>query len=136
MNSYRKPFRVNSAERKVMGVCAGIADHFEIDVTLVRVGMALAVLMTFPLVLIAYFVLGGVASAGTPRVGRTAATAPRLDPSAADATRQRMRDLDARMQAIETYVTSNNNALAREIDELRGAAVTPTGRRGRWRRCK
>jgi hypothetical protein len=30
-----------------------------------------------------------------------------------------MRDLDARMQAIETHVTSSNTALAREIEELR-----------------
>ena len=34
-------------------------------------------------------------------------------------TRARMRDLDARMQAIETHVTSSNVMLAKEIDELR-----------------
>jgi phage shock protein C len=120
VGSYRKPFRVNSAEGKVMGVCAGIADHFEIDVSLVRVGMALAVLMTFPMVLIAYFILGAVASEGRQRSRRMApANAPRLDARSADATRERMRELDARMQAVETYVTSSNTALAREIDELR-----------------
>jgi hypothetical protein len=30
-----------------------------------------------------------------------------------------MRSLDLRMQAIETYVTSSNSKLAREIEELR-----------------
>ena len=33
--------------------------------------------------------------------------------------RERMRNLDLRMQAIETYVTSSNSRLAREIEELR-----------------
>jgi hypothetical protein len=30
-----------------------------------------------------------------------------------------MRNIDLRMQAIETYVTSSNSSLAREIEELR-----------------
>ena len=34
-------------------------------------------------------------------------------------SRERMRNLDLRMQAIETYVTSSNSQLAREIEELR-----------------
>jgi phage shock protein C len=120
VSSYRKPFRVDRTEAKVMGVCAGIADHFDIDVSLVRVGMALAILVTFPMVLIAYFILAAVASgAGQRRCRTRPATAPRLDAASAEATRQRMRDLDARMQAVETYVTGSNTALAREIDELR-----------------
>ncbi len=120
MSSYRKPFRLDRSEAKVMGVCAGIADHFEIDVSLVRVGMALAILVTFPMVLIAYFILAAVASnTGQRRCRATPATAPRLDAQSGEATRQRMRDLDARMQAIETYVTSSNTSLAREIDQLR-----------------
>lgn len=119
MGSHRRPFRVNSGEGKVMGVCAGIADHFDMDVSLVRVGMALAALMTFPVVLIAYFILAGIASDGRQRQRVAPASAPRFDAASADATRQRMRDLDARLQAIETHVTSSNTALAREIDELR-----------------
>ncbi len=119
MQTYRKPFRVNCEERKVMGVCAGIADHFDIDVSLVRVGMALAILTTFPMVLVAYFILGAIASDGRHRRRSAPAGAPRLDKVSAEATRQRMRDLDARMQAVESYVTNSNTALAREIDELR-----------------
>ena len=120
MGSYRRPFRVNKGAGKVMGVCAGIADHFDMDVSLVRVGMALAVLMTFPVVLIAYFVLAAIASDDRTRGRRpTPAGASRLDAPSVEATRQRMRDLDARIQAVETHVTSSNTALAREIDELR-----------------
>jgi phage shock protein C len=120
VGSYRRPFRVNKAEGKVMGVCAGIADHFDMDASLVRVGMVLAALTTFPLVLIAYFIMAAVASAAGPRVGRTSpAMAPLAGAPSAEGTRQRMRDLDARMQAIEAHVTSSNTALAREIEELR-----------------
>jgi len=119
VSSYRKPFRVNKTEAKVMGVCAGIADHFDVDVSLVRVGVALAVLTTFPVVLIAYFILAAIASEGRQQRRMAPAGAARLDAPSAEATRQRMRELDARMQAVETYVTSSNTALAREIDELR-----------------
>ena len=119
MGSYRKPFRVNSREGKVMGVCAGIADHFDVDVSLVRVGVALAVLTTFPLVLIAYFILAAFGSDGGQRRRMAPVAAPRIDAPSAEMTRQRMRDLDARMQAVESYVTSSNTALAREIDQLR-----------------
>jgi phage shock protein C len=120
VDSYRRPFRVNSSEGKVMGVCAGIADHFDVDVSLVRIGMAIAVLTTFPMMLIAYFIVAMVASEKERRSPRSAPPPTRqMGAPCAEATRQRMRDLDARMQAVESYVTSTNTALAREIDELR-----------------
>ncbi len=118
MGSHRK-FRLNKAEGKVMGVCAALADHFEVDVTLVRVGMALAILMTFPVMLFAYFILAMVAQSGGRRAPRDWGEPPWVSEVSAEATRQRMRDLDARMAAIETHVTSPNAALAREIDALR-----------------
>jgi phage shock protein C len=121
VSSLRKPFQLNRDEGKVMGVCAGIADHFDIDVTLVRIGMALTILATFPLMLVVYFIMAAVAQQGSRDRRRPARTdrGARVEAPSADATRQRMRDLDARMQSIETYVTTNNSALAREIEELR-----------------
>lgn len=123
MRAHRQDFRLNKMDGKVMGVCAGISDHFDIDVTLVRVAMVLALILTFPLVGFAYLAVAMVAkSGGGARVSydrRDYAAAPRLSPSSVEATRERMRDLDQRMQAIEAHVTSSNSALAREIDELR-----------------
>ena len=123
MGSHRRSrFRLNKAESKVMGVCAGLADHFDVDVTLVRVGVALGIVMTFPVGLFAYLILAMVAQSGGGRrrqAREREAPAPRLSEARADATRDRMRDLDARMQAIETYVTSSNSELAKEIDALR-----------------
>ena len=34
----------NVKEKKIMGVCAGVADYYGIDVSLVRIGWALSVL--------------------------------------------------------------------------------------------
>jgi phage shock protein C len=116
---HRRPFELNRSEGKVLGVCAGIADHFDMDATLVRVGMALAILLTFPVMLFAYFILAAIAGSGARRVRHGAGHAPRLSDASVEATRQRMRELDQRMQAIEAHVTGSNTALAREIDELR-----------------
>ena len=68
----------------------------------------------FPWTLIAY----GVAYAvGQPQ--RPAPATPRPARAGREESRERMRNLDLRMQAIETYVTSSNSRLAREIEELR-----------------
>ena len=116
----RGKFRLNRKDGKIMGVCAGLSDHFDIDVTLVRVAMVLALVLTFPGAGFAYLVMGLVAdSGGMSHRFEPDGRAPRLSAHSVEETRARMRDLDARMQAIETHVTSSNVALAKEIDELR-----------------
>lgn len=115
----RKPFRLDRSNGKVLGVCAGLADHFDVDVTLVRVAFALAVATTFPVALIGYFIVAAATDTKHGRAHREPVPAPLSVPSAA-ATRDRLRDLDARMQAIESeIVDSRDSALAREIDALR-----------------
>ena len=63
---------------------------------------------------IAYFV-------GRPQQGRRsfAPSRPASGSVSREEARERMRSLDLRMQAIETYVTSSNSRLAREIEDLR-----------------
>ena len=104
---------MDRAEGKLLGVCAGLARHTGVDVTIIRVGVVLVTLMgAFPWTLIAY---GIAAFVGQGR-GRPAAPG-RL--AGREESRERMRSLDLRMQAIETYVTSSNSRLAREIEDLR-----------------
>ena len=114
MRARSRRFEVDKAEGKFLGVCAGIANHMGIDALLVRVGLVLVTLMgAFPWTVIAYFVAAFVG-----RPGRPARYAPsRL--AVREESRERMRNLDLRMQAIETYVTSSNSRLAREIEDLR-----------------
>ena len=114
MRGNRNRFALDRAQGKLLGVCAGIANHTGVDVTIVRVALVLVTLLgAFPWTVIAYFVAALVAG----RAGRGERRYARL-PSREE-SRERMRSLDLRMQAIETYVTSSNSRLAREIEDLR-----------------
>jgi phage shock protein C len=107
-------FELDRAEGKFLGVCAGIANHTGVDATIIRIGLVLVTLMgAFPWTVIAYFVAAFVGS----RRRAPAHAHSRL--AVREESRERMRNLDLRMQAIETYVTSSNSRLAREIEELR-----------------
>ena len=105
-------FEVDRENGKLLGVCAGIARATGVDATIIRIAVvALAILSSFVAICILY---GGAAIVGQQRRG----TAPaRLAQS--DELRDRMRAHDLRMQAIETYTTSANSRLAREIEDLR-----------------
>jgi phage shock protein C len=120
-------FYLDRANRKWSGVCAGIADYLGVDVTLVRVGAVLLTLVGgFPWTLIAYWVTAHI----TPDKPRDFAeegpdktkfwqgvrTSPRR--TIRD-VRSKFRDIDRRLGDVETYVTSSNTRLAREIEQLR-----------------
>jgi phage shock protein C len=111
-----KRFEVDRANGKVLGVCAGLANSTGLDVTVVRIGAVLtALLVSIPWILALYVVLGIVGS----RARRSVARSGPIRGADREESGERMRNLDLRMQAIETYVTSSNSRLAREIEELR-----------------
>jgi phage shock protein C len=118
MNMRGKKFEVDRANGKIAGVCAGFANMTGMDVTIVRIGLVLlTITIAFPWSLIAY---GVAAFAGQPKRGASSASSRSTPRSVSrEETRERVRNLDLRMQAIETYVTSSNSQLAREIEELR-----------------
>jgi phage shock protein C len=114
MRSLRE-FRIDRGNGKILGVCAGIANHMGWDPTFVRVGMALLMLAgPFPWTLAAYALVGVFAK--------------RLRPGEEESYRQRRatpEDLAeasilARRQAeIDSCVASADSSLAREIEQLR-----------------
>jgi phage shock protein C len=55
-------FRLDKERGKAMGVCAGIADHFDIDVTLVRIAFVVGTLAGFGSLLIVYLAIGLIAN--------------------------------------------------------------------------
>ena len=127
MSARRTKFYLDRRNRKLMGVCAGIADYTGIDATWVRVGTVLLTLLGgFPWTVIAYFVTGWVAG---DRPREFADSDPeqekfwqgvRAKPGRSiREVRSRFRDLDRRLAEVETHVTSQNSRLAREIDALR-----------------
>lgn len=56
-----KSFRLNKANAKFMGVSAGIADYFGVDVTLVRLAWVVGTLVGFGSLLLIYLAIGLIA---------------------------------------------------------------------------
>jgi phage shock protein C len=50
-------FRRKSSEKKIWGVCAGIADYFRIDVSVIRILWVALTFLTFPLGALAYVLM-------------------------------------------------------------------------------
>lgn len=115
----KKIFQLDKSNGKWMGVCAGIANYTGVDATFVRVAAVVVTLLgAFPWTLIAYVAAGLLAKSKSHRSldGFEASSSPRLSTYE---VRSQMRDIDRRMAEVETYVTSQNTQLAREIEELR-----------------
>jgi phage shock protein C len=122
-----KTFYLNKQEGRFMGVCSGIADYTGVDATWIRIGAVVATLLgAFPWTLLAYGVTAwlaqprpsGAYNVYDPRsAGRARASAYDL--------RMNMRDIDRRMAEVETYVTTDNSSLAREIEQLRDTRPAP-----------
>ena len=114
MSMRGKRFEVDRENGKLLGVCAGLANHTGIDATIFRIALVLTtVLGAFPWTVIAYV---AAFLAARRRSSGTAYAPARVSREEA---RERLRSMDLRMQAIETYVTSSNSRLAREIEDLR-----------------
>lgn len=113
----RRKFEVDRSEAKLMGVCAGIANHLGVDVTFVRVGVVVGTLIGgWPWTVIAYVALGFIGNARRVRGERGAHAAVGYDHEGGG---ERLRDFDRRLAEIDTYVASSNSQLAREIEDLR-----------------
>ena len=122
----RTRFYRDKQNGKVLGVCAGIADYTGFDVALVRICFLAAVFMSGGSVLPFYFIAGWVAPT-KPREFDYRGTEERqfwqgvrASPArAARDIRSRLKDIDRRLADIESYVTTENRSLAREIEQLR-----------------
>jgi phage shock protein C len=126
MSARRTKFYLDCRNRKLMGVCAGIADYTGIDATWVRVGTVLLTLLGgFPWTVIAYFITGWIADdrprefADNPEQNKFWQGVRAKPSRSIRDVRSSFRDIDRRLADIETHVTSHNSRLAREIDALR-----------------
>jgi phage shock protein C len=126
MTSQRTKFYLDKQNGKWAGVCAGIADYTGVDVTVIRLGFVLGTFMLSGMMLMAYFIIAWMApkkprdlqdeTADEKKFWQGVRANPRR--TARD-VRLRFRDIDRRLADVETYVTSSNNRLAREIEQLR-----------------
>jgi phage shock protein C len=114
----KKSFRLDRANGKIMGVCAGLANYLGVDVTFVRVGAVLVTLLgAFPWTLIAYGVAAYLAKSRTRELD-DATSAPAVRGSLRG-LKETTRDSDRRLAEVDSYVAQADSRLAREIEELR-----------------
>lgn len=123
-NTCRTKFYLDKDKKKLLGVCAGIADYTGINVLWIRIGMIIGVCMGFGLLIPLYLLIGWLA----PRKPRDLYVnedeekfwrSVRSNPSVSTRDiKARFRDLDRRLADIERYYTNNNRRLAEEIDNL------------------
>jgi phage shock protein C len=111
---------------KWLGVCAGIADYTGLDVTVIRIGTVVLTLFAQGTPILAYLIAAWLAPRKPSElVHETPEDAKfwqgvRASPSrTVRDVRSRFRDIDRRLADVETYVTSSNTQLAREIERLR-----------------
>ncbi len=122
----RTKFYRDKRHGKVMGVCAGLADYTGFDVNLVRVCFLAAVFMSGGGIL-PFYVIAGFVTPVKPREFEHADREERkfwqgvrASPTrTARDIRSRFKDIDRRLADIESYVTTENRSLAREIEQLR-----------------
>ena len=122
----RTRFYRDKRNGKVMGICAGIADYTGFDVSLVRICMIAALFLSSGSIIPIYFIAGWVAPVKpreldfADREEKQFWQGVRASPArTARDIRSRFRDLDRRLADIESYVTSENRTLSREIEQLR-----------------
>ena len=122
----RTRFYRDKRNGKIMGICAGIADYTGFDVSIVRICMLAAFFLSSGSILPIYFIAGWIAPdkpLALERVDheeRQFWQGVRASPArAARDIRSRLKDIDRRLADIESYVTTENRSLAREIEQLR-----------------
>lgn len=127
MSARHTKFYLDKKNKKWLGVCAGIADYTGIDVILVRIGVVFLTLIGgFPWTLIAYWIAAWMApvkpqelSYESPEEAKFWQGVRASPARTVRDVRSRFRDIDRRLADVETYVTSSDSRLAREIEQLR-----------------
>ena len=122
----RTKFYLDKRNGKVMGVCSGIADYTGFDVTLIRIMLIAGILIGGGALIPVYFIAGWIADdqprelAVENREEQKFWQGVRASPTrTARDIRSRLRDVDRRLADIESYVTTENRSLAKEIERLR-----------------
>lgn len=121
----RPAFRLDTKNRKLLGVCAGLGHMLRIDPTFVRVAFVAVPLMsfvTFWQALVAYVLCGLVGAFAAGRRPWTSEYKRMGDTRRASIKdlREKMDTNDRRMMSVDPHLNSNqNDALAREIEALR-----------------
>jgi phage shock protein C len=126
MSVRRSDFYLDKRNRRLWGVCAGIADYFGWQVTWVRIGAVVLTVSGVGFLPLVYIAVAMIADdkpaelyAETPEESefwKQVRVAPKR--TIRD-VRSSFRDVDRRLRDVEAYMTSSNTKLSNEIDQLR-----------------
>ncbi|SMF70288.1 envelope stress response membrane protein PspC [Allosphingosinicella indica] len=126
MTARHTKFYLDKENGKLMGVCAGIADYTGVDVTLVRIGMVVGTILGSGLLILVYLATGWIAPPKPRELQEDSPDQKKFWQGVRAAPGRSVRDVHARFRAldrrladVETYVTSSNSRLSREIEQLR-----------------
>ena len=126
MAARQTKFYLNKRDKKVSGVCAGIADFTGFDVTLIRIAFALGILAAGGTLIPAYFIIAWIANDKPheldyrSREDQKFWQGVRAKPTnSVRQVRSRFREIDRRLADMELHYTSQNSKLANEIESLR-----------------
>jgi phage shock protein C len=119
-------FYLDKQNKKWLGVCAGIADYTGLDVTLVRICCVVLTLLSSGNVVLAYLIAAWLAPSKprefteqSPEQAKFWQGVRASPTRTVRDVRSRFREIDRRLADVETYITSSNSRLAREIEQLR-----------------
>ena len=126
--TFCRPGKVNRSQRdKVFaGVCGGLAEHFDVSSTWLRVGFIIGAVTTFPVVPIIYIIcIFVMPQAGGSRRARAAAwdevpppPPPAQSQTTMDEVNEKFALIDAKIRLMEDYVTSKEYILKRKFEDL------------------
>jgi phage shock protein C len=127
MSGERTRFYLDKQNAKLKGVCAGIADYSGLDITVVRIGVVVLTLVGgFPWTVIAYFATAWMAPKKPVELYRQNPEEKKFWQGVRSSptrtmreVRSSFREIDRRLAEVETYITSSDSRLAREIEQLR-----------------
>jgi phage shock protein C len=126
MSSSRTRFYRDKLNARIAGVCAGIADYTGMSRKAVRWMVVILTFITGPWTFFAYLLLAWLSPVKPIELYERSPEekqfwqAVRKNPRRmARDVRSKLKGLDRRLADVESYVTSSNSRLAREIEQLR-----------------
>jgi phage shock protein C len=126
MSVRRTRFYLDKRNKRLMGVCAGIADYFGWDATWVRIGAVAATVMGVGFLPFVYLAAGFIADPKPTMLYNESEEERRFWKNVRVAPQRTVRDVhasfresDRRLRDLEAYMTSSNSRLSNEIEQLR-----------------
>ena len=126
MSVRRTRFYLDKRNKRLMGVCSGIADYFGWDATWVRVAAVALTVMGVGFLPLVYIAAGFIGDPKPSMLYNDGPDEQRFWKNVRVAPQRTVRDVNAsfresdrRLRDLEAYVTSSNSRLANEIEQLR-----------------